>query len=137
MPSDPYCPVDYQISAGITRAAKTLEEQGATIVDASPEFTLAEHHEVYLMNLGPIIARGFPAVQVENLAKAVKNAAPNDKSANIIQARGALLAHREWLVWHEMKARLGAKWAALFENVDVLLAPATPTPLCAHARQTF
>ncbi|MEE3058639.1 MAG: amidase family protein, partial [Pseudomonadota bacterium] len=125
-------PVDDEISAGIARAAKTLEELGATIVDARPDFTLAEHHEVYLMNLAPIIATGFPSAEIENLAKAVENAAPDDKSANIIQARGALLAHREWLVWHEMKARLSAKWAAVFENIDVLLAPATPTPAMPH-----
>ena len=131
-PSDAYCPVDDEIAAGITRAAKTLEEQGATIVDARPDFTLAEHHEVYLMNLAPIIASGFPATEIKNLAKAVENAAPDDKSANIIQARGALLAHREWLVWHEMKVRLGAKWTAFFEDIDVLLAPATPTPAMPH-----
>ena len=131
-PGDPYCPIDDEIAHGIARAAKTLEEQGATIVDARPDFTLAEHHEVYLMNLGPIIARGFSTVQVENLTNAVENAAPGDKSADIIQARGALLAHREWLVWHEMKARLGAKWAEFFENIDVLLAPATPTPAMPH-----
>ena len=31
-----------------------------------------------------------------------------------------------------MKARLSAKWAAVFENIDVLLAPATPTPAMPH-----
>lgn len=131
-PGDAYCPVDDEIVAGITRAAKMLEDQGATIVEARPDFTLAEHHEVYLMNLSPIIASGFPPDEIEKLAKAVEQAAPEDKSANIIQARGALLEHRKWLVWHEMKLRLGAKWDTLFKDIDVLLAPATPTPAMPH-----
>ena len=31
-----------------------------------------------------------------------------------------------------MKLRLGAKWDTLFKDIDVLLAPATPTPAMPH-----
>ena len=66
------------------------------------------------------------------MTKLVANAAPDDKSANVMQARGTLLPYREWLVWREMQAHIVAKWAKLFEDIDVLLCPVTPTPAMPH-----
>ncbi len=130
--SDPYCPVDNEITAGIETAARTLEAEGATVKDIAPQFTLAENHEIYLMHLWPIVGAEFAASEIDAMTKLVANAAPDDKSANVMQARGTLLPYREWLVWREMQAHIVAKWAKLFEDIDVLLCPVTPTPAMPH-----
>ena len=56
---DDFCPVDNEILTGIEQAASSLEAIGAQVEEAKPGFSLAEHHETYLMNLSPIIAAGF------------------------------------------------------------------------------
>ena len=56
---DDYCPVDAEMLAGIERAGQALASQGATVNEAKPDFSLAEHHETYLMHLSPIIGASF------------------------------------------------------------------------------
>ncbi len=133
---DDYCPVDTEILAGIQRAAQQLEALGAQVEEAEPEFSLAEHHETYLMHLSPIIGASFGPDQLALMEDVARELGPDDKSHNAIQARGALLPHREWLVWNEIRAHMSAKWAAFFDDYDVLICPVTPTTAMPHDQDT-
>ena len=133
---DDYCPVDAEILAGIERAAQVLAAQGAKVHEAKPDFSLAEHHETYLMHLSPIIGASFGPDQIALMERVARELGPDDKSHNAIQARGTLLPHRGWLLWNEIRAHLAAKWATFFEDYDVLICPVTPTTAMLHDQDT-
>ena len=133
---DDYCPVDHEILAGIEQAVQALASQGAAVTEAKPDFSLAEHHETYLMHLSPIIGASFGPYEIALMERVARELGPDDKSHNAIQARGTLLPHREWLIWNEIRAHLVAKWAAFFEDYDVLICPVTPTTAMPHDQDT-
>ena len=133
---DDYCPVDREILLGIEQAARSLEVMGARVEEAKPSFSLAEHHETYLMHLSPIIASGFGPREINLMQQIAGASEPEDKSPNTLQARGALLAHREWLVWNEIRAHLVDQWRSFFDDYDVLICPVTPTTAMPHDQET-
>ena len=92
--------------AGIERAGQALASQGATVNEAKPDFSLAEHHETYLMHLSPIIGASFGPDEIALMERVARDLGPDDKSHNAIQARGTLLPHREWL----LGMRFGLTW---------------------------
>ena len=133
---DEYCPVDAEMLAGIERAGQALASQGATVNEAKPDFSLAEHHETYLMHLSPIIGASFGPDEIALMERVARELGPDDKSHNAIQARGTLLPHREWLLWNEIRAHMVGKWAAFFDDYDVLICPVTPTTAMPHDQDT-
>lgn len=133
---DDYCPVDAEMLAGIERGARVLASQGAQVDEAKPDFSLAEHHETYLMHLSPIIGASFGPDEIAFMERVARELGPDDKSHNAIQARGILLPHREWLLWNEIRAHMVAKWAAFFDDYDVLICPVTPTTAMPHDQDT-
>ncbi len=133
---DDFCPVDTEILAGIEQAATSLEAMGAQVEEAKPAFSLAEHHETYLMNLSPIIAAGFGPDEIAMMERIAAASAPDDKSQTALQARGSVLAHREWFLWNEIRAHLAEQWRAFFSDYDVLICPVTPTTAMPHDQET-
>ena len=77
---DDFCPVDTEILAGIEQAARSLEAMGTQVEEAKPAFSLAEHHETYLMNLSPIIAAGFGPDELATMERIAADSPPDDKS---------------------------------------------------------
>ncbi|MBE8190641.1 MAG: amidase [Alphaproteobacteria bacterium] len=131
---DAYCAIDSELKSAIEEAAAKLGAAGAQIIDMRPDFTLAEHTEAYFMLLNPIMATSFPESTHKKLQAAVEAADPEDKSLEIMQARGARLLYKDWLLWDEARAQLAWKWQQYFEKVDVLFCPVTPTPAMPHTQ---
>ncbi len=130
--SDAFCEVDSEIEAAIIEAADKLAAKGATLIPVKPDFSLARHTEVYMMLLNATMGRGYSS-SVHARLQAVIDAAPEDDTSwPVLQARGARLSHAHWQNWHEERMQLAAKWAALFEQVDVIFCPVSPTPAMAH-----
>jgi amidase len=47
-------------------------------------------------------------------------------------ARANVMSHREWLGYNEERHRMRLKWAAFFEDYDLLLCPAASTTALPH-----
>ena len=131
---DPYCPVDSEVVAAIEAAGEKLGQAGAQVRTIKPSFSFEHHTETYLMLMAPIIARSFPDEAIAGLKTLVDAASPDDKSLAMLQARGSLLSYREWQDWNEARAQMAAQWQALFQDIDVLLCPTTPTPAMPHTQ---
>jgi amidase len=131
---DPYCPIDDEMAANIEAAAKTLEKLGASVVTTQPNFDLAHHTEAFAILLSSYMGADFPEQVHQNMQLIVDAADPNDKSLALLQARGARLLHKDWLYWNEIRHHMAQKWQALFQEVDVLLCPVTPTPAMPHTQ---
>ena len=50
----------------------------------------------------------------------------------LANAYGLSLSHRDWLRLHEQRLGAGAKWAAFFEDFDVMLCPVLATAAFPH-----
>lgn len=121
---DPFCEIDNDSRDLMMAAAKSLEDAGATVsYDARPDFTLEEITECYLILLHSVVTAGMPEKVREKWGVLVQQGDPSDKSHEMLQARGGLLSHSDWMIWHEMREQIRAKWAAFFESYDVVLTP--------------
>ncbi|MEQ9518362.1 MAG: amidase [Parvibaculum sp.] len=130
---DPYCEIDADSVNLITDAAKALEKAGAEVdFNARPAMTLAEMTEAYLILLHSVVTQGMPEKIKEKWRGLLATAAPGDKSHEVLQARGGLLSHSDWLVWHEIREQIRAKWADFFQSYDVVLAPTLVRPAFPH-----
>ena len=130
---DPFCDIDKESTALFTEAAKALEADGAIIDwEARPDFTLAEITEAYLMLLHANVASRMPPHVKERWEKLKAEGDPADKSHAMLQARGGTLSYADWLIWHEKREQLRAKWAEFFTRYDVVLAPVLMRPAFAH-----
>ncbi|MCE7997240.1 MAG: amidase [Rhodobiaceae bacterium] len=130
---DPYCEIDAQSAAHITNAATALKDAGAKVdFAARPDFSLEEITECYLMLLHSVVTRGMPPKVQEKWRTLLAQASPDDKSHEILQARGGLMSHGDWLDWHERREQIRAKWAAFYKDWDVVLAPTLMRPAFPH-----
>ena len=103
--------------------------------NVTPDFSLSEHHEVYIMHLAPIVGGGYPEGEIEALKTLLEKISESDNSPEVVQDRGTLLPYRLWLLWNEMRAYFLKKWTVFFDRVDVLLCPTTPTPANLHMQK--
>lgn len=130
---DPYCEIDKQSADLITNAARALADAGAKVdFAARPDFTLAEITEAYLILLHSVVTNGMPEKIREKWRTQLAQAAPDDKSHEILQARGGLLSHADWIAWHEIREQIRAKWADFYRSYDVVLAPTLMRPAFRH-----
>jgi amidase len=128
---DPAAPTSREVTAAVRGLADRLSDAGAVVDDtARPGPSLEESHLLYTEMLAAALAPGFT-----DKAMATLRSVRDDGSARPFQraqARGALASHVEWLAADERRHRLMARWEALFEQVDVVIAPCAPTPAFPH-----
>lgn len=121
---DDFCPVDTEIKRAIETAADCLERLGARIDrSARPDFNPEINHRNYMQLLSAAMGAGMPKTVQEAARQMVANAANDDHSDAIEQARGIAMGHGDWLRANERRLRTRAAWHSFFENYDVLLCP--------------
>jgi len=121
---NPLGDVDAEVAGAVEAAARALEREGARIDErARPGFSFADAYETYAVMMFAIITTDFPARIHDALVANAANAKPGDTSHDALMARGAALTHAQWLALNQTRARLMAKWAEFFEDVDVVLCP--------------
>ena len=131
-PNDTACPVEDEFAAAIEKAGKALEKEGASISTVKPDFDPAAYYETYMLRLSSIIGSDLPQSVFQRMADMAAEAAPDDTSSRILQARGISLSHRAWLRLSARRARFDQAWRQLFEKVDVVLCPVTPSTAMLH-----
>jgi amidase len=131
-PTDAACEVETTFSQAIEQAGKALETEGAALSTIKPDFDMATHFETYMLRLSSIIGSDLPTAVIDNLKEVVAAAAPDDTSMRTVQARGITLSHGDWLRLSLRKAKYEMAWRAVFEKVDVLLCPVTPSTAMKH-----
>ncbi len=123
-------PVDDEVRERIDVAAAALRSAGAKVTTARPEFDPAEAHETYQRLLMALMAPPGDAYR----AMAAKAAAldPADRSLYAQQLRWSTCSYREFAVAANRREHLRWAWKRFFGDVDVLLAPITPTVAFPH-----
>lgn len=131
-PSDDACAVDDTFVSAIEQAAKALQAEGAEVTAIRPDFDAAKYFETYMLRLSSIVGSDLPASVFEAMRAKAEAAADDDKSSAILQARGISLSHGAWLRLSPRIAKFAMAWREMFEKVDVLFCPVTPTTAMKH-----
>jgi len=130
---DASAPVDASVRDAVVQAGRLLSAAGADVDDtARPDFSFDEQFEVFGLFNHAIVASGLPAEVREKIAAKAASFAPDDRSHQALQARGAKLDAQRWAEMQAKRARYRAAWAAFFEQYDVVLCPPAPVPAIPH-----
>ncbi len=115
------------------RAADALGCAGVRVDErARPELDPDVVYGLYSRLVWGAMSPGLPGEQLEALDDEYAALRPGERGMLQDRVRGASGRHREWLVDHEARTRLRARWASFFERFDVLLCPIIPTPAFPH-----
>ena len=130
---DATCPIDASVRERLAAAVEALRRAGVAVDEkARPDFELAHAFAVYLRLMLPITAAVMRDADVAAIHAAADRLAPdtNDVMSRFLREIG--LRHRDWILAHEERERLRARWADFFERYDVLLCPIAPVPAVRH-----
>ena len=129
---DPAAPTSRACRDAVVAVGEALAGAGAHVVDDARTATgLGDQHLVYATLLNAALAAGFPAHVVESARRSVAEGTIDDP-VELARRRGLCLSHVEWGEVDAERHRLVAEWDALFDTVDVVVAPIAPTPAFPH-----
>lgn len=129
----PLIPSSASVRAAIDGFAGKLAGAGTTVVRDSPLLPdQAAAARVYMRMLVAGLAAGYPPEVYERDRTAAAQLADDDRSLTAERTRGAVLSHRDWVAADGERALLRQRWRALFDDVDVVLAPIMPTTAFPH-----
>ncbi len=133
MLDEPTAEVDRAVQDGLQALADFLARQGAVVDDkARPDIDTGEAHALYIKLLRAATSgRQSDAALARNLEIA-RDLPPGDESYFARMTRAFVLPHRDWLAANEARHRMRLKWAAFFEDHDLLLSPAAASAACPH-----
>ena len=87
---------------------------------------------IYVELLAALSAADLPADAREAAEAAARSLSADDRSISACRVRGWTMSHRDWVLATRLRAVLRGRWLALFQDVDVVLCPAMPTPAFPH-----
>ncbi|MEO1062163.1 MAG: amidase family protein [Actinomycetota bacterium] len=129
---DEAAPTSRACTEAVVRVGEALAAAGAQVVDdARTATSLGEQHLLYATLLNATMAAGFPERVIEAARHRVAAGEIADP-VELARSRGLCLSHLDWGAAHEDRLRLIAEWEALFDRVDVVVAPIAPTSAFPH-----
>lgn len=135
---DPLCPIDRELSASYQRLEQRLRDAGVSVSRGAPRgFQLSQFYALYLKGLGALIGTSLPARQrhlmgLAGLMLPVLSKALNAPADFGHFLRGVNQRAAETRQQQEQAERLGARFAKVFDDYDVILMPPALTTAIAH-----
>jgi amidase len=129
----PLCLTSASVSEAMDNLTERLAKLGVRIVRDSPKLPdLAVTTRTYVELLAAFFAADLPNDRREVVEAAARSLSADDRSIAACRLRGFTINHPDWIVAMRRRAALRGRWLALFEDVDVVLCPAMPTPAFPH-----
>lgn len=133
MLTDPVSEVDDEVQDLIGRAAEFLALEGAQVdFEAKPAFDTATAFDVYIGLLRAATSRRQSDAEFARNEALVAGFAQDDQSYYAKMLRAYVVGHRDWLGLNEERHRMRLKWAAFFEDYDVMLMPTAASAAFPH-----
>lgn len=129
----PLIPTSLSVRLALGQVAEKLATVGARISGESPNLPdLVDSARIYMRLLMAEMAASLPP-DVYQRMKAGGATIPSDADSLAAErGRGAVMDHREWQLVDARRAVLREQWRTLFEEFDVVICPAAPTPAFHH-----
>lgn len=129
----PLVPSSASVREAIDGFAARLAGTGATVLRDSPLLPdQASAARVYMRLLEAGLAAGYPPEAYERARATAAQLDDDDHGLAAERARGAVLSHRDWVAADGERALIRQRWRALFDEIDIVLAPIMPTPAFPH-----
>ncbi len=133
MLEDERCAVDDELVACLQKAVDAAGRAGAHIAEgARPEIDLGRSHALFIQLVRGVTTARVPPEQAAAFRKAAAALDPDDQSYKARLTRSAVQEHRDWIAAHEARTKMRYKWAAFFEDYDVLLCPTAASAAFVH-----
>ncbi|HJM50918.1 MAG TPA: amidase [Alphaproteobacteria bacterium] len=133
MLSDAVAEVDQPYQDCLQNVADELAKAGATVSHtARPEIDTARAFEVFTMLRWAATSPGLRPDKLAFFEQIRAETAADDPAYLARVARAAGLPHRQWLAWDNERQAMRYKWAAFFEDWDILLCPAASSAAWPH-----
>jgi len=131
-----HCALDDELVISLQHAVNAVGRAGAPISDgARPDIDLARSHALFIQLLRGVTTARVSPEQAAEFRNAAANLAPDDDSYRAMVMRAAVQEHRDWLAAHEERTRMRYKWAAFFDDYDVLLCPTAASAAFVHDQE--
>ena len=131
--SHPLFPTATAVRSALEALAEGLGKAGCKVARTSPRLPdLTETARIYVQLLASVYAADRPLELYQRAETAAKALPPDDESLAAFRLRGFAANHRDWILASRARGRLRPQWHALFQDVDVVLCPAMPTPAFPH-----
>jgi amidase len=133
MDAHPLCPTAASVAGALDELTERLAKLGVRIVRDSPKLPdLALTTQTYVELLAAFFAADLTTERREAVMAEARSLSADDKSIAACRVRGFTISHCDWILATRRRAALRGRWLALFEDVDVVLCPAMPTPAFPH-----
>ena len=133
MLDEPTARVDRAVQDRLQALADFLARRGAKVDDrARPDVDTAEAHALYIKLLRAATSPRQTDADFARNRELAQTLPPGDESYFARMTRANVLAHRDWLAANQARHRMRLKWAAFFEDFDLLLCPAAASAAVPH-----
>ena len=120
--------VDESVRSALRELVAFLREQGVSVTEDARPVDSAEAHEVYLHLLRAATGAYYDDTGYAQAQQRAGQYGPDDRSYPARHFRGNTLSHRAWVQFDARRAALQQRWAAFFEQHDLLICPVATTP---------
>jgi amidase len=136
--TDDQAPVSGETADRVQAVADTLAALGAKVSDqARPNFDPRGAHVNYQTLLNSVMSLTMTPSEIEEVQARVRELDPKDTSDGAVNARAAVLPHREWIRLNYRREKLRRAWDEFFREWDVLVCPQMATPAFPHDQRPF
>ena len=137
-PTDEMAPVSKETEQRVRKLGDTLSNLGAHVSDsARPNFDPAKAQVTYQNLLTAVMSAAQPNDRVDEMRAFAASFDSTDTSQPAIQARAAVMLHRDWIRHNFRREKLREAWDEFFTEWDVLIAPQFTVPAIAHDHRPF
>ena len=132
-PTDSRAPVAKEVEDRSLRVGGLLESLGAQVsYDARPDFDLDHAISNYQTLLNAVMTAGWDDSAVAKMQAKVAEFETTDTSVEAVNARAAILSHRDWIRGNSRREKLRRAWSQFFNDWDILICPQMATPAFPH-----
>ena len=136
--TDPMAPVAEEVEERSLQVGAMLERLGARVsYTARPNFDLEKATINYQTLLNSVMTAAWDDQTVAQMQAKVAALEATDLSRDAVNARAAVLSHREWIRANSRREKLRHAWADFFKDWDILVCPQMATEAFSHDHRPF
>ena len=132
-PTDDLAPASQETQERVHAIGDTLSKLGAKVSDtARPEFDIRKSHDNYLSLTNAVMSSANSPAVVEKIQEIVENLDPEDGSPEAVNARAAVMLHRDWIRHDFRREKFRRAWDEFFKDWDIVVCPQSTAPAIKH-----
>jgi amidase len=133
MLDDPNSEVDHAVQERLQALADFLVKKKVKVSDrARPDIDTTRAQRVYVQLLRAATSGRQSDDAFRKNQEILRTLDPGDDSYFAAMTRANTMSHRDWLGFNEERHRMRLKWAAFFQEYDLLLCPAAASAAVPH-----